>query len=58
MLEKKLWVSTNKHGTGQVNVDDKNKITFIPPIWSKFKGRDLKILLNWFRGDGVYVKEL
>jgi len=57
---KKLWVSAKKF-TGQVNVDDQNKIVFTPNVWHKFVGQPLPNLINWLTrlsyGQPVHVVE-
>jgi hypothetical protein len=54
---KTLWVSSITKGTCLVVVDENNVIVDTAPIWRKFIGRPLKVLVNWL-GKDVRVSQL
>lgn len=54
---KTLWVSSITKGTCLVVVDENNVIVDTAPIWRKFTGRSLNILISWL-GKGVRITQL
>lgn len=56
MAIKKWWI-TGKNITAQVNTDEKDIITFAPPVLRAFNGQPLKNLERWLKAKAVPLEK-